>query len=118
MSGFISTAYAAAPVAAGVAGHPQQGSMLGSFLFLGAFFVIMYLLLWRPQSKRAKEHRDLIAGVGKGDEVITNGGIVGKVLKVTEQFVTLSVDENVSINLQKQSVVSVLPKGTIKEITK
>ena len=67
------------------------GSMPGfDILILVAFAGIFYFMLWRPQSKRAKEHRELIEGLGKGDEVVTNGGLVGKIVKVEEQFIVVS----------------------------
>ncbi len=73
-------------------------------------------MLIRPQSKRAKEHKALIQGIGKGDEVITAGGIIGKVTKVDDQYVSVTVAENVELKMQKSSVSAVLPKGTIKSI--
>jgi len=86
------------------------------FVMLGGFVLIFYFLLWRPQSKRAKEHRELIGGLGKGDEVVTSGGVVGKVTKVTDEFIVLQVSDNVELKFQKASVSAALPKGTIKEI--
>ena len=79
-------------------------------------FVLFYLMLWRPQSKRAKEHRELVSGLGKGDEVLTSGGILGKVTNVTDEYVTVEVAEGVQLNLQKSAVAAALPKGTIKSI--
>lgn len=72
------------------------------------------MLLWRPQAKRAKEHRQLMANLAIGDEVTTTGGIVGKVIRLNGDLITLKIAENVEINLQKAAVSSVLPKGTIK----
>ncbi len=107
----ISAAHAAAPAAG-----TQQGGFSSLILMLGVFFVISYLILWRPQSKRAAAHRKLVDGLSKGDEVITNGGILGKVSKVTEQYIALDLADNVEVKMQKQAVATVLPKGTLKSI--
>jgi len=77
---------------------------------------IFYFMLWRPQSKRAKEHRELVAGIRKGDEVVIGGGLVGRITTVSEEFVVIEVSEGTEVNVQKSSVVAVLPKGTIKSI--
>ncbi|MBN4053552.1 preprotein translocase subunit YajC [Haliea sp. AH-315-K21] len=111
MDFFISSAYAQ------TADDATQ-SPWTSFIFLGGFILIFYFMLIRPQSKRAKEHKSLIQGIGKGDEVITAGGILGKVTKVDEQYVSVTVAENVELKMQKSSVSAVLPKGTIKSIEK
>jgi preprotein translocase subunit YajC len=79
------------------------------------FFAIFYLLILRPQTKRAKEHREMVAALEKGDEVIAGGGILGKVTDVKDSFITVKVGDNVSLNIQRQAVSQVLPKGTIKE---
>ncbi len=97
--------------------HAQEAAPAGglmSFLPLIIIFVIFYFLLIRPQMKRAKEHKNLVAALGVGDEVVTNGGILGKVTKVGESFVTDELADNVQIKLQKHAVASVMPKGTIK----
>ncbi len=91
-----------------------QGNGYSQILILLGFVVIFYLLLWRPQAKRAKEHRQLMASLAIGDEVTTTGGIVGKVTRLNNELISLKVAENVEINLQKAAVSSVLPKGTIK----
>ena len=88
----------------------------GSFVPLILIFAIMYFLLIRPQQKRAKEHKNLVQSLNKGDEVITSGGILGRVTKVTDDFVVLEISGNLEIKLQKQSVQATLPKGTIKSI--
>ncbi|MGA1742366.1 MAG: preprotein translocase subunit YajC [Pseudohongiellaceae bacterium] len=110
MDFFISSAYAQA------ADGAAQQSPWTSFIFLGGFILIFYFMLIRPQSKRAKEHKALIEAIGKGDEVITAGGILGKVTKVDEQYVAIVVADNVELKMQKSSVSAVLPKGTIKSI--
>jgi len=110
MDFLISTAHAQE------AGASAQGSAIFNLLFIGGMFVLFYLMLWRPQAKRAKEHRELVAGLGKGDEVLTSGGILGKVTNVTDEYVTVEVAEGVQLNLQKSAVAAALPKGTIKSI--
>ena len=79
-------------------------------------FLLFYVLLWRPQSKRAKEHRELVGGISKGDEVMTSGGLLGKVTKVSDDYMTVQVAEGVELKLQKSSVAAALPKGTIYQI--
>ena len=85
-------------------------------VFIGMIVLVFYFIIWRPQSKRAKEHRELVGGLSKGDEVVTNGGIIGKVHKVDEQFLVVEVANNVHLKMQKGSVAAALPKGTIKSI--
>jgi preprotein translocase subunit YajC len=91
----------------------QPGGLM-SFLPLIIIFVIFYFLLIRPQMKRAKEHKNLVANLNAGDEIVTNGGLLGKITKVGESFVTVELAENVRIRIQKHAVASVMPKGTIK----
>jgi preprotein translocase subunit YajC len=105
----ISSAHAADPAPAGA---PGGGFM--SFLPLIIIFVIFYFLLIRPQSKRAKEHRAMIAALAKGDEVVTGGGLLGRVTDLDENILTLEIAPNVSVKVQRPSVTQVLPKGTIK----
>ncbi|WP_028304671.1 preprotein translocase subunit YajC [Oceanospirillum maris] len=109
MSFFISPAFAEG------ASVSEPGAMGQIFLLVG-FVVIFYFMLWRPQSKRAKEHRELVSGISKGDEVVIGGGLVGRIVKVSEEFIVLEVSEGTEVNVQKASVVAVLPKGTIKSI--
>ena len=85
-------------------------------LFIGMIVLVFYFIIWRPQSKRAKEHRELVSSLTKGDEVVMNGGIIGKIHKVDEQFLVVEVANNVQLKLQKGAVASALPKGTIKSI--
>ena len=94
------------------AAAPAGGLM--SFLPLIIIFVIFYFLLIRPQMKRAKEHKNLVATLGTGDEVVTNGGLLGKITKVGESFVTVELADNVQIKVQKHAIASVMPKGTVK----
>lgn len=101
---FISNAYAASGVPADVMG----------FLPIVAIFVLFFFMIIRPQMKAAKEQRAMITALQKGDEIITSGGIVGKVTKVSDDFVTVEIATNTEIIVQKQAVQSALPKGTIK----
>jgi preprotein translocase subunit YajC len=105
---FISNAYAQS--AAGGTGG------LMSFLPIVLMFVVLYFLMIRPQMKRQKEQKAMIDALAKGDEVITAGGILGKVSKVTEAYVTVEVSDGTEIVMQKASVTMLLPKGTIKSI--
>lgn len=110
MSFFISPALAAeAP-----AGAMDPGMF--NLLFLVGFGLIFYFFMWRPQAKRAKEHKNLIANLAKGDEVITAGGIIGKVVRLNEDYVVLEVSEGTELKFQKAHVAAELPKGTIKSI--
>lgn len=87
-----------------------------NLLFIGGMFLLFYLILWRPQAKRAKEHRELVGGLSKGDEVLTSGGILGRITKVSDDYVTVEIAEGVEVNLQKSAIGAALPKGTIKSI--
>lgn len=109
---FITSAYA--DTAATTA--PQAGGGYSIFIMCGIFLAFMYFAVMRPQNKRAKEQRDLLNSLTKGDEVITAGGILGKIAKVTDNYVVLSLTDNVEITLQKSSVAGALPKGTLKSI--
>ncbi|HCL3150639.1 TPA: preprotein translocase subunit YajC [Pseudomonas aeruginosa] len=112
MSFLIPAAYAdaAAPAAAGPAGTGFE------WVFLVGFLVIFYLMIWRPQAKRAKEHKNLLGNLQKGDEVVTSGGIAGKVTKVADDFVVVEVSDNVELKFQKSAIAATLPKGTLKAI--
>lgn len=94
-----------------------EGSVM-SFLPLILMFVVLYFLMIRPQMKRAKEHKAMITALAKGDEVITSGGLVGKVTNVSDAYVTIDIGTETPslIHLQKQAVQTLLPKGTIKGI--
>jgi preprotein translocase subunit YajC len=103
------------PAAAQAAGAPAgQPSLLSSLALPALFFVVVFFLMIRPQMKRAKEHKDLISKLAKGDEVITNGGIAGRVADIGENFITLEVADNVRVKLQRSAIVAVLPKDTLK----
>ena len=83
-------------------------------IFLIAMFVLMYFLLIRPQQKRAKDHKNLLKALKKGDEIVTNGGVVGKVNSVDESFATLEIAEGVVVKVQKQGINQKMPKGSAK----
>jgi len=105
MGFFISDAYAQQ----GGAGAPGL-----DILFLVLLFAVFYFLLIRPQQKRAKEHKKMVEALTKGDEVVTNGGLLGKITNVGDNFVTVEVAENIQVKVQRSSVAATMPKGTIK----
>jgi preprotein translocase subunit YajC len=106
---FISNAYAQAS-----GGLP--GGDLMTFLPMIAIFVVFYFLLIRPQQKRAKETRAMLEALQKGDEVVTAGGLVGKISKLTDQYASVEIAPNVEINVQRVAISQLLPKGTIKTL--
>ncbi|SFQ07713.1 preprotein translocase subunit YajC [Pseudomonas borbori] len=110
MSFLIPMAYADGAAPAGPAGSGFE------WVFLVGFLVIFYLMIWRPQAKRAKEHKNLLGTLQKGDEVVTSGGIAGKVAKVSDDFVVLEVSDTVELKIQKVAIAATLPKGTLKAI--
>jgi preprotein translocase subunit YajC len=110
---FISNAHADTTLAS----SQPSGGGTSLVIMTGIFILFMYFVMWRPQSKRAKEHRLLINGLAKDDEVVTAGGILGKITKVMDNYVLLTLAENVSITVQKSSIVNALPKGTLKTIS-
>ncbi|MBL7005327.1 MAG: preprotein translocase subunit YajC [Gammaproteobacteria bacterium] len=110
MSFFINDAVAQ------TAGAAQQPDPFMSFLPLIILFVIFYFLLIRPQQKKAKEHTALVSALKKGDEVVTSGGILGKITEAGDNYVTVTIAEKTDIKIQRQAVSTVLPKGTIKTL--
>ena len=111
---FISEAFAqAAPAATGSATDSAFGS-IGGMLPILLMFVVLYFVMIRPQMKRQKEHRAMIEALAKGDEVVIAGGVLGKVSKMGETYLHVEVAPNVELQVQRASVVQVLPKGTIK----
>ena len=94
----------------------QQGGSdpLGGLPFLIIMFVLMYFLLIRPQQKRAKEHKKLLTELKAGDEVVTNGGVVAKVVSVEESFATIEIANGVIVKVQKQGINQKMPKGSVK----
>lgn len=113
MSFLISVAHAADTAAP--AGAPPGGEAM-QFIMLAAFAAIFYFMIWRPQAKRAREHKELCTNLQKGDEVVTSGGICGKVVKVVEDFVVIEVSDTVELKIQRNAVAAALPKGTLKGI--
>jgi len=109
MSFFISDALAEAGPAA--AAQPELASLIPPV----GLVVLFYFFLIRPQNKRQKEHKEMVSGLQKGEEVITSGGLLGKVTHVGENFITLEISRDVTIHVQKNSVQAIMPKGTIKE---
>ena len=96
---------------------PGTGGMdLFGLLPLILMFVLLYFLLIRPQAKRAKEHKAMIAALAKGDEVVTGGGVLGRVTNLGDSYVTVDIAEGVEIKVQRQAIQTVLPKGTIKSV--
>ncbi|MES2217274.1 MAG: preprotein translocase subunit YajC [Pseudomonadota bacterium] len=108
---FIESAHAAAPAGA----PPAQGGF--SMLIIMLVFVgFMYLTVWRPQAKRNKEHKELLSALVVGDEVVTLGGVLGKVSKLADNFIVISVADKVDITVQRSAISNVLPKGTFKSV--
>lgn len=107
MNGLIPDAFAQA-------GLPGAGGQFAPILMMVVFVVIFYFLLIRPQQKKAKEHQALVSKLASGDEVVTTGGILGKVTEVGDSFVTIEIAEGVRIKVQKFQVGSLMPKGTLK----
>ena len=108
----ISSAFAQAVPAA--AGGSDMMSTLTGMLPLVLMFVVLYFIMIRPQMKRQKEHRAMVAAVAKGDEVVVGGGMLGKISRVSEQYLHVEIANGVEVQVQRSTVVQVLPKGTIK----
>lgn len=106
---FISNAYAEGAAAGGSGG-------IMDFLPLIALVAVFYFLVLRPQSKRAKEHKAMMEALQKGDEVVTSGGVVGRVTKVHEEYASVELAENMEVKVQKIAILNVLPKGTLNAI--
>lgn len=105
---FINNAYAQSA--------PPQGSGLSSLFMFVILFVVFYFLLIRPQMKQAKEHKKMVSEIAKGDEVVTSGGLLGKITEVGDNFIKLEVAKDIEVKIQKHSVSAVMPKGTIKAL--
>jgi preprotein translocase subunit YajC len=101
------------PAMAQAAGAPQP-SPWSLPIMLVVFFAVFYFFIIRPQSKRAKEHRNMLAALSKGDEVVTAGGMAGRVDEIGEAFVSVEIANNVKVKVQKHAITAVLPKGTLK----
>ncbi|MBU3070466.1 preprotein translocase subunit YajC [Aestuariicella sp. G3-2] len=110
MSFFIPAAMAQAQAPA------PQGNPMITLVMFGGLFIFMYFFMIRPQRKRQKEHQDLVSGLSKGDEVVMNSGMLGKITKVDENYMILETGNSVELKFQKSAVHAVLPKGTIKSI--
>lgn len=93
---------------------PAQGSPISLLVMMVLFFAVFYFMAIRPQMKRAKEHRNLLAGLSKGDEVLTNGGVAGRVEELGESFVSVEIASGVTVKIQKNAITAVLPKGSLK----
>lgn len=103
------------PTASAAAGAPAAGgSQLAPLLVMGAFIVAFYFLLIRPQQKKAKEHQSLLSKLGTGDEVVTSGGVLGRIVEVGEHFITIEVAQGVQLKVQKAQISALMPKGTLK----
>ncbi|MCL2657359.1 MAG: preprotein translocase subunit YajC [Betaproteobacteria bacterium] len=107
----ISNAYAQS---AGTTADPMGGFMGLPFIIL--MFVLMYFMIIRPQQKRTKEHKSLLEALQKGDEVVTQGGIAGKIVDVGDAYVRIEIASNTEILVQKPAIAGVLPKGTLKSV--
>lgn len=107
MDFFISSAHAQAAQSGGPSG-------IANLVLLGLVFVMFYFLLIRPQMKRQKEHKAMVSTLSKGDEVVTSGGVLGKIDDVGDSFVTLEIANNTHIKVQRHAIGAVMPKGTIK----
>ncbi len=110
---FISSAFAQTAPAAASSGGGIESSLM-SMLPLILMFVVLYFVMIRPQMKKQKEHRAMIDALAKGDEIVTAGGMIGKVTKLGESYVSLELAQSVEVQLQRSAVVQVLPKGTVK----
>lgn len=106
MNLFISDAWAQ--------GDPAGGGLLGLLPFV-LIIVVFYFLLIRPQQKRQKQHKEMVSNLSKGDEVVTNGGTLGKITDVGENFITLEVAAGVQVKVQSHAIQAMMPKGTIKD---
>lgn len=95
---------------------PEGPPMIQTLIMFGGLFVFMWFFMIRPQRKRQKEHQELVTSLGKGDEVVMNSGMLGKVIKVDDDYLVLDTGNSVELKFQKSAVHAVLPKGTIKQI--
>ncbi len=114
MNTFITAALAQGAPASGAAA--QSGSIFGPLGLMAVLFAAMYFMMIRPQMKRQKEHRAMVSALGKGDEVVTNGGVAGRIDTLGESFVMVEVADGVKIKVQRAAIAQVLPKGTLKSL--
>ena len=110
---FISSAFAQTAPAAAAAGGDMQSTLM-SMLPLLLMFAVLYFVMIRPQMKKQKEHRAMIDALAKGDEIVTAGGLLGKVSKIGDAYIGVELANGVEVQMQRQAVVQVLPKGTLK----
>ena len=96
------------------AGEAPQGGGLQLIFMVAIFFGIMYFMIIRPQAKKAKEHKALLDALSKGDEVVTNGGILGKIVKLGDNFVEIKISDSTTMKIQRHAIGAVMPKGTMK----
>ncbi|MES1927290.1 preprotein translocase subunit YajC [Salinisphaera sp. T31B1] len=97
-------------------GAPAGGGIMPTLIMVGLFFVFMYFMIIRPQMKRQKEHKKLLESLDKGSEIVTSGGLAGRIRQVGENFLVVEVSEGVEIRIQKNAVTSVVPKGTLESL--
>ena len=109
MDFFISPAFAEA-------GAPAGGPGMLDFLFPVALLVLFYFTLVRPQSKRAKEHREMQSALAKGDEIVTDGGLMGKIMDIGDHAILVQLADNLEVKVRREAISSVLPKGTLKKL--
>ena len=112
--GLANLLYSTTAVAEEAAAGSAQGGVMSTMVMFSAIFVIFYLLMIKPQNKKQKEQRELLGRLGVDDEVVTTGGIVGRIARVTDNFYLLAISNGVEILLQKNAIAAALPKGTIK----
>lgn len=112
MSLFIAEAHAAATTA------PTQGGSLPMMVMLGVFALVFYFMIYRPQASRAKAQQSLLASLSKGDEVLTSGGLMGRVSKISsdDSCIRLALQDNVEVAIKKEFITAILPKGTLKSL--
>ena len=113
LSVFISSAFAQTAPAAAATGGGIESSLM-SMLPLVLMFVVLYFVMIRPQMKKQKEHRTMIEAIAKGDEVVTAGGLIGKIAKLGESYISVELTQGVEVQMQRSAIVQVLPKGTVK----
>ncbi len=104
------------PAMAGAVGGAPAGPAIMDFAFPVVLLVLFYFMLIRPQSKRAKEHRLMQESLAKGDEVVTDGGLMGKILNIGDNAITVQLADNLEVKVRRESINSVLPKGTLKQL--
>jgi preprotein translocase subunit YajC len=104
------------PAMAAEAASPGLTEQLGQLAFPIVLLILFYVMLIRPQQKRAKEHRSMQEALAKGDEVVTDGGLMGKIMDINDNAITVSISDNVEVKVRRESINSVLPKGTLKKL--